>query len=249
LNEAVKRAQIIYDKEKRNAANVSVIAEHWGMSIKSSGALTAIAALKSFGLAQDEGGGQNRKLKLTELAFRIILDTRTESAERAIAIKRAALGPKIHADLWRKYGSELPWDGNLEHALIFDFKFNPTAVGDFIKEYKETISFGKLGSGDIMSPETGDSVEQDDGGLDEGAQRVATANVRQTPPIAPVPAAAISPMQKQPIVQPVGASIPVSSECNMTVMASGRVTQKGIDTFIAYLNLIRPSFPEGGSGN
>jgi hypothetical protein len=44
--------------------------------------------------------------------------------------------------------------------------------------------------------------------------------------------------------KPVGASIPVTRECSMTVMATGPVTQKGIDQLMAYLKLVRDSFPE-----
>jgi hypothetical protein len=44
--------------------------------------------------------------------------------------------------------------------------------------------------------------------------------------------------------QPVGASIPVTRECSMTVLANGPVTQKGIDQLMAYLKLVRDSFPE-----
>jgi hypothetical protein len=244
LDDAIKRAQVIYDKEKRNAVNVKVAAEHWSMSVKSSGALIAIAALKSFGLVRDEDEGQNRKIQLTELALRILLDTRPDSEERAAAVKRAALGPKIHADLWREYGAELPSDSNLEHALIFDHKFNPSAVGDFVREYKETIAFARLNSSDTLSQDPEDSAEQEQC-LDEGAPTMEAG--RQTVP-SPVAPGVASATQKQAAGQPVGASIPVSPECNMTVVASGRVTQKGIDTFIAYLNLIRPSFPEGESG-
>ena len=41
-----------------------------------------------------------------------------------------------------------------------------------------------------------------------------------------------------------GAHIQVSRECSMHIMAIGPVTQGGIDKLIAYLELVRGSFPE-----
>jgi len=42
----------------------------------------------------------------------------------------------------------------------------------------------------------------------------------------------------------VGASIPVTQKCSMSVLAVGEVTQDGIEKLVAYLNLIKGSFPK-----
>lgn len=44
-------------------------------------------------------------------------------------------------------------------------------------------------------------------------------------------------------VRPLGNAIPVSKDCVMNVMAAGEVTQQGIEQLVAYLNLIKGSFP------
>jgi hypothetical protein len=169
LETAIKRAREFYDKEQRNASPVRVAVKHWGYEEKSSGGTQTVAALISFGLLRDEGTGEKRKVKLTENALRILLDTRADSADRADAIRTAALTPKIHQQLWRKWGNDIPSPENLKHTLMLEWQppFNPAAVDGFIKEYKDTIAFAKpdasamvpLADGD-MTPE----LEEDEGG-------------------------------------------------------------------------------------
>ncbi|TBR09911.1 MAG: hypothetical protein EPO47_05030 [Rugosibacter sp.] len=151
LKSAIERARQFYGAEKRAAANVKVAAEHWGYSYASSGGKQAIAALLAFGLMEDEGSGDQRKVKLTDLALRIILDERQDSKERDEAIKRAALLPKIHQEILTKWPT-LPSDANLRHYLVLDRKFNENVVSDFIREIRNTVSFAKLQESDSMSP-------------------------------------------------------------------------------------------------
>jgi hypothetical protein len=159
LEAALKLAKEFYNLEKRNTANIGVALQHWGFKPKSSGGLVSVAALKSFGLLSDTGSGKDRKVQLTELALRIILDTRAESLERQQAIKEAALRPTIHSALWNKYGTNLPSDENLRHELIFDRKFNENSVGDFIKEYRDTIKLAKLVETDSISAGSEDKLQ------------------------------------------------------------------------------------------
>jgi hypothetical protein len=164
LEAALKRAKEFYDKEGRNAVNIKVAAKHWGYDEKSSGGLQTTATLLSFGLLQDEGAGEKRKLQLTQNALRILLDTRPESPERAQAIKTAALAPKIHQQIWSKWGNSLPSDDSLRFALTVEWKppFNEKAVDGFIREYKDTIAFAKLSESDKVSLGEVDPGDGDD---------------------------------------------------------------------------------------
>jgi hypothetical protein len=42
----------------------------------------------------------------------------------------------------------------------------------------------------------------------------------------------------------VGNFIPVSKNCVISIVSRGPVTQEGLDRLVAYINLIRSSFPE-----
>jgi hypothetical protein len=182
LETALGRAKQFYDKEQRNAANVSVAMTHWGYTNDSSNGAQTIAALTSFGLLEDEGVGNQRKVRLTQNALRILLDARPDSREKADLIKQTALSPKIHQQLWDKWGTALPSDAQLRHTLLFDWSvpFNDKAVDGFIREYRDTISFARLsesdkvvgevqtkgdGNGEKYTPSIGDWVQWEPKGV------------------------------------------------------------------------------------
>jgi len=162
LETALGRAKQFYDKEQRNAANVSVAMTHWGYTNDSSNGAQTIAALTSYGLLGGEGMGNQRKVRLTQNALRILLDARPDSKERADLIKQAALSPKIHQQLWEKWSTALPSDAQLRHTLLFDWPvpFNDKAVDGFIREYRDTISFAKLTESDKVGSEVEDKGGQ-----------------------------------------------------------------------------------------
>jgi hypothetical protein len=154
LAQAIKRAEEFYKHEVRNPASFTAAARHWDYSPTSSGALLTIAALKSFGLFTELEAASGRTVQLSPLGLKIVADKRPESVERNAAIKEAALTPKIHASIWRKYNGSLPSDAELEYRLENDWKFNINSIKPFIKELRDTMSFAKLSESDKVS--TGD---------------------------------------------------------------------------------------------
>jgi len=170
LETAIARAKLFYDKETRNAANVNVAAKHWGFVEGSSNGAQTVAALINYGLMDDEGMGEKRKVRLTQSALRILLDLRPDSKERAELIRQAALAPKIHQQLWEKWHRDLPSDAQLRHTLLFEWptRFNENAVDTFIREYKDTIAFANLYESDTVAPE----VKDNGGGEDEYVPKV-----------------------------------------------------------------------------
>lgn len=151
LKTAIEKAHEIYRHEKRTAAPVSVVAKHCGVDITSSAGLRLIAALKQFGLAVEQGSGEDRKIQLSELALDIELAPAPDDHKRIAAIKRAALSPKIHRKLWDHYGGELPSDANIASYLVRDLDFNDAQVNRFIKGFRSTIAFAQLDRSDIMA--------------------------------------------------------------------------------------------------
>lgn len=164
LEAAIKRARELYAQDKMNPVPLHIVVRRWGYKPKSSAGLITTAALKSFGLVRDTGSGSERKIQVTEQAHNIFLDTRQDSQERDQLIKDAALRPKIHNTLWKKWGTDLPSDETLDHALKADWGFNPNSVSDFIKEYKDTIRFAKLNKHDSLSTgnDDKDTIKVDD---------------------------------------------------------------------------------------
>lgn len=169
LRAAIDRARTFYQYEKRSAANVFVASKHWGYSPQSSGGKQVLAALIAFGLMEDKGSGDQRQVKLTDLALRILLDERPDSTERDAELRRSALTPRIHAEIFAKWADELPSDPNLRHYLLVEKKFNENSVDDFIKELRSTAEFAG-----VYAPARGgqvlDAADSDEGNGSDGAE-------------------------------------------------------------------------------
>ena len=161
LSKAIEKARRYYDREGFAAAPVAVAAKHWGSTPNSSIGLKLVSALKEFGLMVDQGNKDNREVKLTELARRILLDNREGSPERAEAIKTCALNPSLHGKLWKHYEGNLPSDENLEHQLVLNWTppFNEKFVKGFIKQFNATLSFAGLAGADTLPSEPDEEIE------------------------------------------------------------------------------------------
>ncbi len=151
LEMALGRARQFYEEEKRGSAPFQVAAEHWHYSSSSSGALQTAAALKSYGLMIDEGSGSARKLKLTELALRILLDNRPESEDRERFKRQAALTPNVAADVYEKWNGELPSDANLNHYLVLELGFKEATALRTSKILKANQEFTRSAPQDAQS--------------------------------------------------------------------------------------------------
>lgn len=148
LNKAVDRAEVLYGIARRNAAPAKLVLERWGYSPKSGAGMVTLAAVKHFGLIEDEGRGDNRQVKLSDGAITIILSPHGD--ERAAAIKAAALRPAMHRVLWEKYGSELPSQDVVRYYLLQEHGFSENGARDLIHEYRETIQFAGLEGSDTL---------------------------------------------------------------------------------------------------
>lgn len=144
LPNALEKAAVLWRVEGRHAAAVNVAMQHWGYKEDSSTGYSCVAALKKFGLVDHEGMGDTRQVKLSDLALTILLDKDPDSDERRDALRTAALGPRIHAELWERYGTELPSDQSLKRYLVLERGFNEAAVDELLEEYKQTMTFAGL---------------------------------------------------------------------------------------------------------
>lgn len=153
LEAALERARQFHQAEKRGAAPFPAAAQHWKYSPSSSGAIQTVAALKSYGLMVDEGSGSNRRVRLTELALRILLDIRPESAEREQYKRQAATTPFVAAQVYEKFTDGLPSEASLHHHLIFDHGFNQATALRVTRILMENELFKKPYASDTISVE------------------------------------------------------------------------------------------------
>jgi hypothetical protein len=156
LGKALERAETFRVAEggrPKHFAPTTAVCVAWGIGPKTGTAQQTIAALGHYGLFEFEGSGEQRTARLTDTAFDILFDKQPISAERDGLIRLAALKPPIHAELWQKWQAALPSDVTLETYLIRDRGFSENGARDLIAEYKETISFAKLGQSTTIPEE------------------------------------------------------------------------------------------------
>ncbi|SAL29021.1 hypothetical protein AWB64_02472 [Caballeronia sordidicola] len=144
LESALQRAQVLYSHERRSSAPSSSVAKHWGNSELSSGFKQTVAALKSYGLLSDEPGSGARMVRLTDLALRILLDSRPESEEKAAYTRQAALTPPVASEVFQRWPDGLPSDHTLSHYLMFDRGFQQETAARVARTLRQNESFAGL---------------------------------------------------------------------------------------------------------
>jgi hypothetical protein len=142
LAKALERIQIVHEKARRTEVRVADVAKDWGLAPKSSSTDRNVAALLAYGLIEDSGSGDNRKIKLSDVGSRIIDDKRPGVREKLLA--EAALRPKIiaeyHSSLWK---DGRPDDNHSISALKFDAGFTDEGARMFLRVFDETIRFAQ----------------------------------------------------------------------------------------------------------
>lgn len=141
VQKALEKAKALYDQEGDYAAPLSSAVGSWGYSPKSSGGRQTLATMKYYGLIEVTGEGDARKVKVSDIARRILLDQREDETEKRQLIRRVAITPAAHKSLFEQYPSGLASDGTVEHFLIFDSGYNKEAARELLAEYKETARY------------------------------------------------------------------------------------------------------------
>lgn len=152
LKRAVERAAQLAEAHKRNPARVSTVATTWSYGSKSSGLLQTIAALKQYGLIEDMGGGDDRKIQIADLGWRILHDDRPGAREQAI--REAALRPRLMAELAEQWLPSRPGDRHCLSELHIDRGFTLESARVVLRVFDETVSFANLQSDDNLSEST-----------------------------------------------------------------------------------------------
>lgn len=169
LEKAVERAGQIRDAGAvRQSMPPETFYNIWKIGAQSSGARQTMAALNHFGLVDYIGRGKIRKVKLSDLGLKIVLDKTLQSPERKAALHDAALNPTIHRELYDKYGSILPHKAVLVTYLTRDCGYNESAAEALIDQYKATLAYSGLDKPENMRESEADPAGAGDGSFDVG---------------------------------------------------------------------------------
>jgi hypothetical protein len=165
LKDAIHYAKLAYDEEDRHPFTPEAAAAHWDYKATSSAVSQVISALKQFGLITDEPGNGSRRVRLSSLALDLMVHEDESNPRRRELLQTAALNPKIHREIWSKYGGKLPSVTSLKIYLLREREgapFNKDHVDKFISQLLETIEFAKLTESDKLPPADDAAAEGDD---------------------------------------------------------------------------------------
>lgn len=140
LSKAFERVEQLYGYAKRFDSRIADASKPaWNMGHKSSSTLQTVAALLAYGLIEDSGSGDNRKIKVSDLAYRALVDQRAGATEAALA--EAAIKPKLISEYLTTWGSERPPEANCLSELTLDRGFTPDGAKAFLRVYDDTVKF------------------------------------------------------------------------------------------------------------
>ena len=159
LEIAVERLSSLYSEYSKHSARIGNIAPVWGLSPGSSTPVRTVAALKSFGLVDVSGSGEERKVSVSKLGFRILNDQR--EGARAAAIKEAFYNCEILADYYERWAENRPPDKECISELTIDANFTNQAATKFINVYDASVQYAELACADSISetPQNKDGLD------------------------------------------------------------------------------------------
>jgi hypothetical protein len=160
LSTALDRLSAFEQKFGRHPAPANKAGLAWGMKEGSSQAQQTLAALKSFGMVEYTGSGDQRIAALTEEG-RNYLRAQQESVKAEIR-RGMALKPKLIAYYWRKWGADRPIKEVCLDQLVLNGGFTQSAAETFLRVYDSTIGYAGLAGSDKRN-----GVEEEDTPADD----------------------------------------------------------------------------------
>jgi hypothetical protein len=150
LPDALTEARKIWDKEKKTAVSIDVLAGAMGYSSVSGNVRTKVASLRKYGLLEQSGG----KLRVSDIAMKALLGQPDEQAQ-ALAI--AAQRPELFKEMLTSHPDAS--DAAIRSELVLRRGFSEAGARQFIKAFRETMSIadpskaGYSGAMDAEVPE------------------------------------------------------------------------------------------------
>jgi hypothetical protein len=234
LKKAVERAEALHSNHKREAARLVAIAPSWGYGPKSSGLMQTVAALKQFGLVEDSGSGDDRKVQVSEFARRIIVDQRPGAREEAI--KEAARKPRLIGEYIDKWVPDRPSDAHCISELELDRGFSADAARAFLRIFDETVAYAKLD----------EDADDFDSLLRDPSPAPAAAEPRDKPAsearldIRDMVSGMMPPVGPKPLSD----RLQVTINGNRVTVAASLITQDEVDTLIRILEVNKVVLPQ-----
>ena len=154
LQKALEYARKVYAANHLHRAPRAVVAKAMGYSTLNGGSLTALSALKKFGLLDEDGEG----LKITPDALTALVEG-AGSTERARVLVKLATHPELFAEMQAAYPGAAPNDEILR-AWLLRKGFLQSTVDIPIRAYRETIDLADAQRALYTGESASDGVKQ-----------------------------------------------------------------------------------------
>ena len=177
LEKALERAQTLQAHARHHWMPVTVAHSLWNYKGDQ-----IVAALKSFGLLEVQGEKENRQVRVTNEARRIL----GGAPDRDALLKTAALKPDLHKEIWEKYEADPPADAIIREYLRWERNFNEDFVDSFIAQFRGTIAYAKLNLSDKIRNEEDEIDEEEEDLPLFDTSKSSTPHGKQPPPT-PIP--------------------------------------------------------------
>ena len=152
LEKALEFTNKIYSADKRAPIPVETLISRWGLPKYNSYVRQLIAALSYYGLINSTGKARERRISVSDRAYRILENARNKD----ILIKEAALEPKIFKHVWQHYRSRgLPGNEVIERDLVWqqsfaNTRFTKNGAKAFIRNLISTIKFAGIEPDEVV---------------------------------------------------------------------------------------------------
>jgi hypothetical protein len=208
LPAAAEFVRLLVEKDGKAGAPAETAIRHMGFSGLHGQSRTILSALKKFGLIEYKDG----RVTPTEEAI-IISRLPAGNSRKDEALRVVALRPAIYREVIKRYAvyGELPSDDTLGPEIGLDLEFNPKAVGDFLKDFRESLTYAGLLDGNVLRWDATMKGIVEGGRDAEAEDEEETVPVRLTP-VAAVPAHALGMMASAPDRSPASDWTPVHPE-------------------------------------
>jgi hypothetical protein len=141
LTKSLERLRQLFDKAKRFEVRLDDAGKDWGFNAKSSSTFQTVGALIAYGLLDNLGSKGERKVKVSDIGWRILEDARPGVREQLLA--EAALKPKVIAEYAERWKDGRPDDAHCISQLKFESKFTHDGAVKFLTVFDDAIGFTK----------------------------------------------------------------------------------------------------------
>ena len=141
---AHRHARFLYQRAGREAVSIADAASAWEFDADSEDTFDTIDGLLDYGLIEESGIGNMRKIRLTELGWRMADDPDEEEFRRVVC--EVAGKPKLIADYAARWREDRPEDKVCIAQLQAEQGFTDELAADFLSCLQESLFHMRFGS-------------------------------------------------------------------------------------------------------